>query len=104
MKIKKHVFTWESDESQKIFLKYHRRVPEQVQIEVKKIIECFQLKAPGKVLDVGCGLGYHLMAFEQYGFSGVGIDISDYIIKEAMKNCKDCSFCEIIKMRASEIH
>jgi SAM-dependent methyltransferase len=103
MKIQKHVFSWESDESQKIFLRHHRRDPEQAKVEVKKILDFFRLEPPGKVLDVGCGLGYHLLAFEQHGFSGVGIDISDLIISEAKNNCVNSSSCQIIKIRASEM-
>jgi len=103
MKIQKHVFSWESDESQKIFLKYHRGDAETARFEVEKLIDHLSLKPPGEVLDVGCGLGFHLCAFEQYNFSGIGIDVSDHIINEASQNCKNLALCKLVKMRGSEI-
>ncbi len=84
-------------------MNYHRGDAAKATFEVEKLIAYLSLKPPGEVLDVGCGLGFHLCAFAQYNFSGIGIDVSDYIIKEASHNCKDLSHCKIKKMRGSEI-
>lgn len=39
----------------------------------------------GKVLEVGCGLGRNVRWLKQQGFDSVGVDISDFAIKEAKK-------------------
>ena len=38
-----------------------------------------------KILDVSCGTGFHLVMFAKWGFRGVGIDISEKNIVEAIK-------------------
>jgi len=44
---------------------------------------------PTRVLDVGCGLGGHVKAFNELGVEAHGVDCSDYAIKNKLhKNCK----------------
>ncbi len=39
--------------------------------------------APKKVLDVCCGYGYYLKAFDRLGVETVGVDISDHALQQA---------------------
>jgi len=38
---------------------------------------------PGRLLDLGCGTGRHLLHFAQRGFEVFGIDLSPYMLREA---------------------
>ncbi|MDH7600891.1 MAG: class I SAM-dependent methyltransferase [Armatimonadota bacterium] len=40
---------------------------------------------PGKLLDIGCSLGYFLEAAKSRGWDAWGIDVSDYAVNEARK-------------------
>jgi len=42
-------------------------------------------KGKGKILDVGCALGFFLLIAKNQGFDTYGIDISEYAIQEAKK-------------------
>lgn len=37
---------------------------------------------PGRLLDLGCGTGRHIIQFAQSGFDVVGVDLSDHMLKE----------------------
>jgi len=50
--------------------------------EVAKIAESWK---PGKLLEIGCGIGNSLPLFLQKGFDCIGIDISSKMIKNARK-------------------
>lgn len=54
--------------------------------KVKEIIALGYKK--GKVLDIGCAYGFLLCEFEKKGFATYGIDISDFALKQAQKNCQ----------------
>jgi ubiquinone/menaquinone biosynthesis C-methylase UbiE len=57
--------------------------------------------ARGRLLDVGCGTGYHLEFMEKNGIGEelVGIDVSPNMLKEARKRCK----CELKEARAEDL-
>ena len=43
-------------------------------------------RGPGKVLDIGCGLGEVLSIFKEYGWECTGIDFNDFAVKYAEDN------------------
>ncbi len=49
-----------------------------------------------KILDIGCGMGREAFALFDLGFSIIGIDISEEVIKQvtklSLKNCYDIDF------------
>lgn len=44
---------------------------------------------PRKILDFGCGTGRLVIPFAEVAEHVVGLDVSDAMLKEAQKNCKD---------------
>lgn len=46
-------------------------------------------KSSGRVLDIGCGPGYFLVAAKKTGFDVYGLDPSDYIVEQARKTWGD---------------
>ncbi|MCL1849016.1 MAG: class I SAM-dependent methyltransferase [Clostridiales bacterium] len=110
MKHIKHDFLWESEASQEIFWQYQDKNKAQSIEEAGQIITLcgIALSAdpvakpnaipgaqPGadsggssaqcRILDVGCGLGYHIEAFARMGCSVTGIDVAEYSVSHAQK-------------------
>jgi len=58
------------------------------------VTDLFPKKA--KILDIGCGMGREAFALSDMGFSIVGLDISDEVIKQvtqlSLQNCYDIPF------------
>jgi SAM-dependent methyltransferase len=103
MKIVKHNFSWEADDSHEIFWKFQNYTPETIASEIDKILKLCSLCPPAKILDVGCGIGLHMQELVRRGFSTTGIEIADFVIEKAKKNCENANSCSILKVRASEI-
>jgi len=59
--------------------------------EVDFIEEEFNLEKGAYILDVGCGTGRHSIELAKRGYKITGIDISENMIKEAKKACKNKS-------------
>ncbi len=55
------------------------------------------------VLDVGCGLGLHLMLLSKYCSQAVGIDHSDVILKKCRKNIVGFENVKVIQMNARKL-
>ena len=51
-----------------------------------RVLADLHLPPDGLLLDAGCGVGYHTVAFAQRGARPTGIDISDGILEQARKN------------------
>jgi 2-polyprenyl-3-methyl-5-hydroxy-6-metoxy-1,4-benzoquinol methylase len=49
----------------------------------RSVIVCSPKKA--KILDIGCGMGREAFALSDMGFSVVGIDISEEVIKQVVQ-------------------
>lgn len=47
----------------------------------------------GKLLDLGCAFGFFLAKAEIEGFETFGVDIAEFAIEKARKNCKAKLFC-----------
>ncbi|MCD6515743.1 MAG: class I SAM-dependent methyltransferase [Candidatus Odinarchaeota archaeon] len=56
---------------------------------VKEIIDSRNYKEPVTILDLGCGTGTHAIKFAKAGFNVIGIDISESMIKRAVKKAKN---------------
>ncbi len=58
------------------------------------VVDFFPKEA--KLLDIGCGMGREAFALADLGFSIIGIDISEEVIKQvsqlSLKNCYDIAF------------
>jgi ubiquinone/menaquinone biosynthesis C-methylase UbiE len=57
--------------------------------EVKGMIEWLRLAEGAEVLDLCCGMGRHSMALTDFGYKVTGIDLSNVLLKEAVRIDKD---------------
>src|SRR4030043_1194150 len=103
MEIVKYQFAWESDASHKVFWHYRKRLATNAQTEVADLIALCNLEPSALVLDVGCGLGLHLADFALRGIVGTGIEIADYAVTLARRNCEAIPGCRILKLRGSKM-
>ncbi|MDP6822710.1 MAG: class I SAM-dependent methyltransferase [Dehalococcoidia bacterium] len=53
--------------------------------ETDRVLALTGVKAPSRVLDVGCGTGRHGIVLARRGFAVVGIDIADTFLEEARR-------------------
>jgi len=103
MKIIKHNFSWEDNESHKIFWKHAARREEQSKNEVSDIVKLFDfIPQETTILDVGCGLGYHMEALGQLGYTVVGTEVSDFSIEKAKQNVQAVNG-EVFKVLAKDM-
>jgi len=58
-------------------------------IEAEVAFACSQFRAPGKVLDLGCGPGLHGRLFSQRGWQVTGLDVSPASIEYARSESLD---------------
>lgn len=103
MKTIKHNFSWEDDDSHEIFWKFQNYTTGAIVSEINKILKLCSLHPPAKILDIGCGIGLHAAELSRHGFSVTGIEVADYAVGQAKKNCEAAKSCSIFKMRASEM-
>jgi len=72
----------------KVFKK-HGKVFLEPQEEIVRIVNVFKKNRVKKVLDLGCGLGRHIVYFTKHGFNTYGIDIAGEGINLTKKWLKD---------------
>ncbi|MCS7046543.1 MAG: class I SAM-dependent methyltransferase [Gemmataceae bacterium] len=61
----------------------------------QRIARYFPPPAPAvRLLDAGCGVGYHTLAFARRGYQCVGIDISPTILDQAQSHCERTGMTE----------
>jgi len=60
---------------------YHDQ--EEAERHITFLIEKAGLRGSEKILDLGCGSGRHLLAFAKRGYSVVGVDASEVLLREA---------------------
>lgn len=65
---------------------------------IKKFINLVQ---KGKVLDLGCGSGFQSKFISQFGLEVIGIDFSEWMIKESRKRVPEAKFLvmDILKIK-----
>ncbi len=51
-----------------------------------RVVADLRVPQTGVLLDAGCGVGYHTIAFARRGVRSVGIDISETILEQARQN------------------
>ncbi len=77
---------WEKEILYKDLVNWDNRLQKEAPF-FKELLDSFNSKDV-KILDVSCGTGFHLVMFSKWGFSGVGIDISEKNINEAIELAK----------------
>ena len=92
---------WQKEILYKDLVKWEKRLEKEAPF-FKKLLENFSSKDV-KILDVSCGTGFHLVMFAKWGFSGVGIDISEKNIEEARILSKNNNVDEELKFIIGDI-
>ncbi len=85
-----HSFSWDNRESQAVFWRYQKDMTEQAIAEVSYFLKLLNTDSfyASKILDVGCGVGYHAKVLSDLGASVTGIDVSDYCLNIARERCE----------------
>lgn len=80
-------WSWDQPVVQDILLKYYRDwlfvTQEIANNMVDRILSITQVRPPGQILDIGCGLGYHATTFAQKGFQVFAFDPGDKYLEIA---------------------
>ncbi|MGB9843127.1 MAG: class I SAM-dependent methyltransferase, partial [Caldisericia bacterium] len=72
--------------------------------QVDFIIDVLSLKEKDRILDLGCGIGRHLIEFGKKGIKGVGIDFNKKFINIAKKNKQKNKYIKFINMDIRKIN
>ena len=59
--------------------------------EIDYLINFAQITQKDRIIDIACGTGRHVLAFNRRGFSADGVDISDNSIKKAKTEANSLS-------------
>jgi SAM-dependent methyltransferase len=62
---------------------YSKNVPSFQQESLRYLNAIHRFKKPGALLDIGCGLGYFMVAAREHGWGVAGIDISPFAVRLA---------------------
>lgn len=84
-----------------LYLKKQRE--ELTSTQVNFIIKSLSLKKGMRILDLGCGIGRHIIELGKRGFFGVGVDFNEKYIEIANKSKGDLHDIQFIKMDMREI-
>jgi SAM-dependent methyltransferase len=94
-------WSWDHPVVQDILLTYYRdwlfNTPEIANNMVNNILDLSGVQAPGHVLDIGCGLGYHATAFAQKGFQVLAFDPGDKYLERAQSHALGCGVDIVFK-------
>ncbi len=97
-------WSWDHPVIQDILLTYYRdwlfNTPELANRMVKRIIRLSGVQAPGQIVDIGCGLGYHAIAFAQNGFQVLAFDPGDKYLEMAKSHTLDYGVDVVLKKMA----
>ena len=89
-RVKEIQWAWNNPDVQDILLKYYRdwlfNTPETAGLMVEHILSIASIHPPGEIVDIGCGLGYHAMAFANQGFHVLAFDPGDKYVNIAREN------------------
>ncbi|GGA36107.1 class I SAM-dependent methyltransferase [Paenibacillus physcomitrellae] len=70
-------------------LVYKHRDEQGARQEVRQMIEWLGLEPGAKMLDLCCGTGRHSLALQQSGYHMTGVDLSEMLLREAIKQDPD---------------
>ena len=89
-RVKEIQWAWYNPDVQDLLLKYYRdwlfNTPEKADRIVGRILSIVPINPPCEIVDIGCGLGYHAMAFANRGFRVLGFDPGDRYVNIAQEN------------------
>ncbi len=68
---------------------YANRDSSEAEKHVDFLCNHLNLNSNDKILDLGCGSGRHANLLGKFGYHILGIDTSEFLIREAIKNSKD---------------
>ena len=57
--------------------------------DARFLAERLAARVPGRLLDLGCGTGRHLLPFARAGWEVTGVDLNPHILREASKKLAD---------------
>lgn len=80
MENKPWFYRWFNEDYLKL---YAYRSPEEAEQHVNFLVKALSLQGNEKILDLGCGMGRHTLALAKRGYNVLGIDISEFLIKQA---------------------
>ena len=100
-------WSWDNFEIQDILLKYYKEwifnSQDEADAMVERIVSLAGIKSPGKVVDIGCGLGYHAKAFSEKGFDVFAFDPGNRYTEIADQINQNDKRVEIKTMTCSEL-
>lgn len=67
------------------FRRYARRRRRRIAKSRRQILDALDVAPPGRLLDVGCSLGYTLEAAHRLGLDAIGVDVSDHAVAECRR-------------------
>jgi len=76
---------------------YENDKPHHLYYFEKKIKLINKFISRGKILDVGCALGFFLEEANKAGFNPYGLDVSEYAVKYALKKFPSKVFCKALE-------
>ncbi len=86
-------WSWDHPLVQEILMKYYKdwlfNTPEIAERMLDEILAIAPVKPPSRILDIGCGLGYHAVAFAKRGFGVTAFDPGDRYIEKAKEHMAD---------------
>jgi len=74
---------WFNDDYLKL---YSYRDSKEAERQTDFLIKALNLKNHEKILDLGCGLGRHVIALAKKGFDATGVDLSEFLIQQGSKS------------------
>jgi SAM-dependent methyltransferase len=74
-------------------------------VSINRLAELCQITAHTRVLEVGCGTGANACYLtEKYGYSVVGIDISEYMVKYGVQRATDYNLGERVSFKVGDAY
>ncbi|HUQ51513.1 MAG TPA: class I SAM-dependent methyltransferase, partial [Gammaproteobacteria bacterium] len=67
------------------FTRYERRRRRRIAKSRRQILDALDVAPPGRLLDVGCSLGYTLEAARTLGLDAAGVDLSAHAVAECLR-------------------
>jgi SAM-dependent methyltransferase len=71
------------------FARYERRRHRRIAKSRRQILDALEVAPEGKLLDVGCSLGYALEAARSLGLDACGVDVSSHAVAECVRRGLD---------------